>query len=37
MVETDETVGVVVAFVVGASLDMDQLRKEETFLDSNTH
>ena len=36
--ETDET-GVVVAFAVaaGASFDMDQLRKEETFLDNNTH
>ena len=34
--DTDEA-GVVGVVAVGALLDMDQLRKEETFLDNNTH
>ena len=38
LMETDENgVVVVVAAAVGALLDMDQLRKERTFQDNNTH
>ena len=38
LMETDENgVVFVVAAAVGALLDMDQLRKERTFQDNNTH